>query len=117
MRIRRGDSVVVITGDDSGDTPRKVIQVIGGGKKLVIEGVNRVHKHVRRGHPKNPQGGRLQFEMPVDASNVLYHCATCNKGVRLGSRYTDDGTKERFCKSCRTGVGVISPARARYAKS
>lgn len=115
MRIRQGDMVVVITGDDAGPTPRKVIEVLDGGEKLLLEGVNRVYRHVKRGHPKSPQGGRLSMEKPIHNSNALYFCNGCNKGVRVGFRYTAEGRKERFCKKCQASAGVISPPRPRYA--
>ena len=114
MRIRKGDSVLVVTGDDASATPRKVLQLIDGGRKLVVEGVNRVYKHVRRGHPKSPQGGRLQLEMPIDASNVLVHCSACGKGTRVGLRYSPEGRKERFCKKCQATLSVVGAVREAY---
>lgn len=117
MKIRRGDMVVITTGNDSGITPHKVVQVVDDGNKLVIEGVNRVTKHVRRGHPKSPQGGHLQIEKPIASSNVQFYCSSCTKGAKLGYRYADDGSKERFCRKCKTTIDTISPARPRYAKS
>ena len=116
MRIRRGDSVVITTGDEASATPHKVLSVLDGGKKVLVEGVNRVFKHVRRGHPRSPQGGRLNLEAPIDSSNVMFYCASCGKGTRIGFRYRDDGSKERFCKSCGAAAGTISPARPRYVK-
>jgi large subunit ribosomal protein L24 len=116
MKIRRGDSVIVVTGADAGDTPRRVLSVVDGGKKLTVENVNRALKHVKRGHPKSPQGGRLEIEMPIDASNVKFYCEACSKGTRVGYRYTADGSKERFCKSCDASLGSISPAKAKYQK-
>ncbi len=115
MKIRRNDRVVVTTGDDAGATPHRVVQVLKNGSKLMIEGVNRVHKHVRRGHPRSPQGGRLHLEMPIDTSNVMFYCDTCSKGVRLGYRYATDGSKERFCKSCKESQGTISGPNPAYA--
>jgi len=116
MKIRRGDSVVVVAGDHVGATPHRVIQVLKGGEKVLVEGINRVFKHVRRGHPKSPQGGRLNLEMPIDSSNVMFYCDSCHKGVRMGYRYTDDGSKERFCKSCGSSHGAVSASKKRYAK-
>lgn len=116
MRIKKGDLVVVCVGDDAGQTPRKVVEVVPGGRYVVVEGVNRVYKHVKKGHPKSPQGGRLSIERPIDASNVLYYCEACRRGVRLGYRYTAEGRKERFCRKCQASAGVISPPRARYAR-
>ena len=115
MKIKRGDMVIVIAGDDKGDTPRLVEQVLDGGKKVVVEGVNLVHKHVRRGHPKSPQGGRLRMEKPIQSSNIMFFCDKCSSGVKLGLRYTDDGAKERFCKKCSRTVGQVSPARVAHA--
>lgn len=117
MRIKQGDMVVVTNGDDAGSTPHKVLEVLPGGQKLLIEGVNRVYKHVKRGHPKSPQGGRLSIEKPIDASNVMFHCPACNGAVRLGYRYTADGRKERFCRKCSASAGVMSPPRKAYAKA
>lgn len=111
-RIRRGDTVVVITPDDGKDTPRKVIQVLDGGKKVVVEGAGRAFKHVRRGHPKSPQGGRLNLERPIDSSNVMIYCDSCRKGVRVGFRFTTDGTKERFCRKCSAAMGVVGRSKA-----
>jgi large subunit ribosomal protein L24 len=117
MKIKRGDSVVVISGDDAAATPRRVSQVLEGGRKVVIEGVNLAFKHVRRGHPKSPQGGRLRLEAPLDSSKVMYYCDTCQRGVRLGLRFDADGAKERFCRKCGKSVGLVSPARANHAGS
>ena len=116
MKIKRGDLVIVKTGDDAGKTPHRVNQTLDGGRKLVVEGVNQVFKHVRRGHPKSPQGGRLRLEMPINASNVLYYCEQCKQGTRVGFRYTDEGRKERYCKNCNASAGVISPPREQYRK-
>jgi large subunit ribosomal protein L24 len=117
MKIKRGDMVVVVAGDDRGSTPRQVEQVLDNGRKVVIEGVNLVYKHVRRGHPKSPQGGRLRMEKPIQSSNVMFFCSSCNSGVKLGLRYTNDGAKERFCRKCSKTVGPVSPARASHAGS
>ena len=119
MRIRVDDTVEVITGDDRGtpDDPMrgKVVRVDHKAKKVVVEAVNRVYKHVRRSQ-KNPQGGRLQMEMPIDVSNVRLVCGTCGKPTRVGVRYLDDGAKERFCKKCTASLGQIAPARRLHTK-
>ncbi len=108
---------MVIAGDDASDTPRKVVQVIDQGQRVVVQGVNTSLKHVRRGHPKSPQGGRLQLEMPIQSSNVMFYCDSCRRGSRLGLRYTADGAKERFCRRCQKSISTISPPKARYARS
>jgi len=113
MLIRSGDTVEVITGADRGVKSRVVLVDRAAGKALV-EGVARVYKHVRRSQ-KHPQGGRLSKEMPVQLSNLQYFCDTCGKATRLGARFTKDGSKERFCRKCGTGVGQIAPAKAAHA--
>lgn len=114
MWIKTNDTVKVISGEDRGTTG-KVLRVNRKTGKLVVEGVNRVYKHVRRSQ-KNPQGGRLSKEMPIQMSNVALVCGACGAAARIGVRYLDDGSKERYCKKCNKGNGLVSPAKARYAK-
>jgi large subunit ribosomal protein L24 len=111
MKIRRGDMIVVISGDQRSKTPHRVTAVLDGGKKLLIEGINRVYKHVKRGHPKSPQGGRLNLETPIDSCKVMFYCDSCHKGVRVGYRFQPNGTKERYCRSCRTALGAVGRAK------
>lgn len=106
MRMRKGDMVVVITGDDAGSTPRRVLRVLDSGERILVEGVNRVYKHVKRGHPSSPQGGRLSRELPIASSNALIHCSQCNKGVRVGTRIVEN-SRERYCKKCKGSLGTI----------
>ncbi len=113
MLIRTGDTVEVITGADRG-TRSRVIQIDRIKGKALVENVNRVYKHVRRSQ-KHPQGGRLSKEMPVQISNLMYICQSCDAKTRLGARYLSDGTKERFCKKCGNGAGEIAPPHAAYA--
>jgi large subunit ribosomal protein L24 len=115
MWIKANDTVKVISGEDRGTTG-KVLRVNRKAAKLVVEGVNRVYKHVRRSQ-KNPQGGRLSKEMPISVSNVLLICEGCGVATRLGVRYLADGAKERFCKKCGAGNGQVSPAKGSYAKA
>jgi len=74
MLIRSGDMVEVKTGNAKG-TRAKVLSVRRADGKIVVEGVNLVYRHMRRSQ-KNPQGGRLSKEMPIDASNVLVVCGS-----------------------------------------
>jgi large subunit ribosomal protein L24 len=113
MHFRKDDNVQVIAGDDAGVTAR-VLRVLGDKGKVVVEGVNKVYKHLKPSQ-KNRQGGRLSKEMPIDVSNVLLYCTTCRRGVRIGHRYDDNGRKERFCRKCKNGLGVLSKPRKAYA--
>jgi len=114
MWIRVDDTVEILAGEDRG-MRGKVLRVERGAGKAVVEHVNRVYKHVRRSQ-RNPQGGRLSMEMPIQLSNVALICESCASATRVGARYLDDGSKERFCKKCGAGNGQIAPARAQHAK-
>jgi large subunit ribosomal protein L24 len=114
MFIRKDDQVVVITGDDKDTVARKVLKVLPKKGKIVVEGVNRVYKHMRPSQ-RNQQGGRLSKEMPIDASNVLLYCPSCNRGVRIGHRFTSAGQKERYCKKCSGSLGTVGPAKPNRA--
>jgi large subunit ribosomal protein L24 len=82
-----------------------------GRRRVVVEGVNRVYRHIRRSQ-KNPQGGRLSKEMPIDASNVLVVCTSCGKASRLGAKVTADGGKVRVCRKCGADLGALRRPRA-----
>ena len=107
MLIRTG------AGNDRGQKSR-VIKVNRATGKALVEGVNRVKKHIRRSQ-KYPQGGILSKEMPIQLSNVQYFCPSCNKAARLGARFLADGSKERFCRKCNAAAGQIAPAKAAHA--
>ena len=114
MHIKLDDTVEVITGDDRGERG-KVLAVDHHAGKVIVEGVNRVYKHVGRSQ-RNPQGGRLSKEMPSLISNVMVVCPQSSKPTRIGFRYLDDGSKERYAKRSGASLGVVSPPRSRHAK-
>ncbi len=114
MLVKVNDEVEVIAGDDKG-VRGKVLSVNGKTKKVIVEGVDRVYKHVRPSQ-RNPQGGRLSKEMPIDASNVMLICPKTNKPTRVGVRYRADGTKERYSKASGAAMGDLSPPRPAYAQ-
>jgi large subunit ribosomal protein L24 len=113
MKFRIDDEVQVIAGADKGRRG-KILKIDREKNKVVVEGIARVWKHVRRSQ-KNPQGGRLNKEMPINASNVMLVDPTTGQPTRIGVRYLEDGSKERYAKKSGAGLGVISPARAAYA--
>ena len=116
MKIRQNDTVVVIAGDDKG-TIAKVLRVLPEENKLVVEGVNRVFKHLRPS-AKNQKGGRLSKEMPIHASNVMLYSQTAKHGVRVGTRIDPKtGQKERYCKKTKAALGTIGPAKSERAAS
>ena len=88
-RIRRGDTVQVITGADRGSRGR-VLRIVPNRDKVVVEGVNLVYRHVRRSQ-KNPQGGRVRREAPVDISNVMLIDPSGDNPTKVGRRRAAEG--------------------------
>jgi large subunit ribosomal protein L24 len=113
MHIRVDDVVEVVSGEDK--VRGRVLRVLRAEGRIIVEGVNRVYRHIRRSQ-KNPQGGRLSKEMPIDISNVMLVCTSCNQATRTGARFRGDGTKERFCKKCSAAIGVIAPPREKAGR-
>lgn len=114
MRINKNDQVVVLSGADRGKKSR-VLSVDKGKGKVTVEGVNVVHKHVRRSR-RNPQGGRLSMEMPIEMSNVQVICPSCAKPTRVGVRFEEsDGAKYRICKKCKADLNKMSPGKKKAA--
>lgn len=111
MRIKKGDLVEVTVGKDAAASEGhrirgRVLSIETKTGRVTVEGVGRVHKHVRPSR-KNPQGGRLHIERPIDASNVMPVCPKCDKGVRVGFVLADDGSKERVCRKCGGSLGKV----------
>jgi large subunit ribosomal protein L24 len=114
MYIRKDDTVVVLTGDDKG-TRGKVLQVLVKANKVVVQGVNRVYRHLKPSRA-NPQGGRLSKEMPVNVSNVMLIDPSTNEPTRVGVRYAADGAKELYAKKSGARLRLLAKANPKYAK-
>lgn len=99
MNIKRDDLVVVISGNHAGRIPAKVLRVEIGGKKIELQGVGSALKHVKRGHPKSPQGGRVQIPTLIAVDKVALYCAKCDRGCRVAVGVLD-GVKRRICVRC-----------------
>ena len=96
-KIRKGDEVVVLAGKDRGRRGTVLRRV--DAQRVVVEGVNRVKKHVRPNPMKGQVGGIVEKEMPIDVSSVALFNAGTQKGDRVGFRVLEDGRKVRFFKS------------------
>ena len=101
MKLKKGDTVVVISGKDKGQEG-EVVQVMPTLNKVIVNGVNTAKKH-SKARKANQQGGIIDRDMPVDVSNVML--VHKGKPTRVGYRIQPDGTKVRVAK--RTGE-VIS---------
>ena len=103
-KIRKGDEVVVIAGKDKGKRGAVVRRV--DSEHVVVEGVNRVKKHVKPNPVKGVVGGVVEKDMPLHVSNVsLYNPAT-KKADRVGFKLLEDGKKVRVFKSSGEVVGA-----------
>ncbi len=101
--IKTGDTVMVTTGADKGKTGR-VLRVITDKDRVVVEGINRVWKHVRPSQ-RNPQGGRIQKDAAIHLSNVMPLDPTTGKGARVKFEERD-GQKHRVAVGSGTDLGV-----------
>lgn len=106
--VKKGDMVAVITGDDKGKTG-EVIRVFPRGQKVLVQGVNRVYRHLRPSR-RHPHGGRIQKEMPISISNVLPIDPKTNQPTRVGFRINEDGSKERIAKKSGQSLGIVRKA-------
>src|SRR6266705_6600994 len=103
--IKSGDQVIVITGADKGKVG-KVLRVLTGKDRVVVEGINRVWKHVRPSQ-RSPQGGRIQKDAPIHLSNVMpLDPGGGNRGTRVRTEMRD-GQKHRIAVSGGTDLGRI----------
>ncbi len=93
LGIRKGDKVTVLAGRDRGKTGR-VIYVYPKKNRALVEGINMVKKHVRRSQ-KDPQGGIVSRELPIQLSNLSLVCPVTNKPTRLKTLVAADGSKQR----------------------
>ncbi len=98
FRVKRDDQVVVISGKDRGKRG-KVRRVLPADGRVVVEGLNLVKKSMRRSE-SNPQGAILSKESPLPLDRVIPICPRCNRGVRIGSKQLEDGSKLRVCRRC-----------------
>jgi large subunit ribosomal protein L24 len=114
MHIRKDDTVEVLAGDDKG-TRGRVLRVLREEGKVVVEGVNRVYRHLKP-NKRNPQGGRLSKEMPVQVSNVALIDPQTNRPTRVGVKYLDDGTKVLVAKRSGATLRTLAKADPKYAK-
>ena len=96
-KIRKGDEVVVITGKDKGR--RGAVRLRVDDERVVVEGINRVKKHVRPNPMKGETGGIVEKEMPIHISNVALFNPATQKADRVRIQVLEDGRKVRVFKS------------------
>lgn len=109
LRIKKGDMVVVIAGDDKGKTG-EVIQVSQDKSKVLVKGINEVFRHLKPSR-KNPKGGRMKKEMSIHISNVMPVDPETSKPTRVRFAVAADGSKERIAVKSGKSLGVVSKAK------
>lgn len=95
-RIRKGDTVVVVSGRERGKSG-KVLSIDLRAGKIIVEKLNIIKRHTKP-NQKAKQGGILEREAPLQISNVMFFCPVTRKPTRLGVRMTEDGRRVRFSK-------------------
>ncbi|HET9771724.1 MAG TPA: 50S ribosomal protein L24 [Acidimicrobiia bacterium] len=101
MKLKKGDRVKVIAGKDVGKDG-VIMRVLPEKNKVIVEGVNIAKKH-QRPTRATMQGGIIDKDMPIHASNVALICGSCG-ATRLGYRFDDAGKKIRICRKCKADV-------------
>jgi len=109
LHVKKGDMVEIIAGDHKGATG-KILRVIRHKNKVIVQGHNIAKKHVRPSR-RNPQGGRISIEQPVDISNVLPLNPKSSHGSRVHYRVKDDGSKRRMATDG-SEIGVVRRAKS-----
>jgi len=107
--VIKGDMVKVLAGADRGKTG-EVMAVYPSKNKVLVQGVNRVYRHLRPSR-KHPQGGRIQKEMPIHISNVLPVDPKTDQATRVGVRVNEDGSKERIARKSGESLGILRKAK------
>ncbi len=102
QKIKKNDIVQITKGKDKGKQG-KVISIVKEGSRAIVEGLNLFKKHKRQSR-QDQKGGIISIEMPVSVSNLMIFCKHCSKPTRVGIMTLKDGTKSRFCKSCKEAL-------------
>ncbi|MBM4465292.1 MAG: 50S ribosomal protein L24 [Chloroflexi bacterium] len=101
-KIKKGDTVEVISGDDRW-MRGTVRRLVPEKDRVVVAGINLVKKHQRprpTGGRTQTQAGIIEFEAPFHLSNVMLVCPQCNQRTRVAFEFSEDGSKVRVCKKC-----------------
>ncbi|MFA5820900.1 MAG: 50S ribosomal protein L24 [Candidatus Gracilibacteria bacterium] len=103
MKIKLNDKVQIIAGKDKGKTG-KVMKVSVKKNTVIVEKANIRTKHIKKTQTK--AGERIQFEVPINVSNVMIVCPNCKKLARVGYKKLANGKKDRICKKCKESLDI-----------
>lgn len=96
LHVRKNDEVLVIAGKDKGKKGR-ILEAYPSEGRVLVEGVNMIKRHTKP-NPANPQGGIVEREAPIHASNVMLLDPKNGEPTRTGKKILNDGTKVRYAK-------------------
>jgi large subunit ribosomal protein L24 len=99
LKIRKNDQVLVTAGKSRGARGR-VLRVLSGSGRAIVEHVNMIKRHTKPNPQKGIQGGILEREAPIQVSNLKLICPECGEPSRVGRKRLEDGRGVRVCKHC-----------------
>ncbi len=102
MKIKKGDQVRIIAGKDKGKAG-KVLRTFQGEKKMTVEGLHLVTKHIRP-RREGEKGQRVKIPAKLDVSNAVLICPKCGKPARVYYKQAEGGSKLRICKKCQAEI-------------
>ncbi|MHB0976235.1 MAG: 50S ribosomal protein L24 [Candidatus Aquicultorales bacterium] len=102
MSVKKGDRVEIIAGKDKGKRG-KILRAEPDKGRVVVEGANMIKRHSRPTQ-KSPQGGIIEREAAIHASNIMVICPGCSQPTRVGHRVTEAGKKVRVCRKCEADI-------------
>jgi large subunit ribosomal protein L24 len=102
MHIRKGDKVLVISGEERGKQG-KVLKVFGKDGRAIVEGLNMIKRHTRPSS-KNQQGGIIEKEAPIQISNLRVVCPGCGEAAGISRSRDEEGKLQRHCKACNENI-------------
>lgn len=109
VHVKVNDTVYVLSGKDRAHVG-KILKVLPDKGRVVVQGANMVHKH-NKPTQTNPQGGITEQEGSIAASNVMLVCDKCKKPTKVGHKLLENGSKIRFCKSCKEEIDTMSKVK------
>ncbi|MFH1547183.1 MAG: 50S ribosomal protein L24 [bacterium] len=114
MKIKKGDTVRIMKGKDVGKQG-KVLKIVSGDKRVVVEGVNVFKKHIK-GDGKNKESAIVDIVKPVSIANVMIVCNSCGKASRVRISVVKD-KRIRMCVKCDKPMDVVAKKEKKEVKS
>lgn len=111
IHVKKGDTVFVLNGKDAGKKG-KILEVDASERKVLVEGINVVTKHVKpKPNQGFKQGGLVHQEAPIYVDKVMFICKSCGKPTKVGRKLLDNGSKARVCKKCGEVIDIIGEGK------